>query len=110
MIQKTIAEIEAKLAQSCAGSPQDRANLRELLARLKQEVQELAKTREGEAREVVRQTPDSADELAQAQENPEQLTETLRKLEQSVAEFEGSHPGLVQLVNRIATTLANMGI
>jgi hypothetical protein len=45
-----------------------------------------------------------------SEQNPQLLKLSLEGLGSSVAGFEGSHPRLVQIVNAISNTLANLGI
>ena len=52
----------------------------------------------------------SANEAISEQKNPELLKLSVQDLSASVDGFEQSHPELVQIVNRICTTLSNLGI
>ncbi|MBA4149257.1 MAG: DUF4404 family protein [Verrucomicrobia bacterium] len=110
MVQDTIQKIEAKLNGNEAIKPENRAELVELLHQLKSEINTLAETNAESAQTVAGFTEVSAHEATRTQKNPELIELSLKGLSQSVTEFEGSHPTLVAVVNRICTTLSNMGI
>ncbi len=81
-----------------------------MVARLKMEVAPLVETH-GES---VDQIAGSADAAVQAavhrEQKPEQAAQAVEGLAASVRDFEASHPKLVQIVDRLAVTLSNMGI
>ena len=110
MIQDCIEAIEAKLKDAKHISDGTRAELMELLAALKSEVGELAKTRQEDARSIACFVDASAHEATRNERKPELLQPALSGLTASVQELEASHPELVNVVNRLATTLSNMGI
>ena len=110
MIQETISKIEARLQASDAVKGPAREELLELLGTLKTEVLELSKTDAAQARRIADLTQASAHAATGQPPSPESLQHTLDELARSVEGFKGSHPQLVQIVNRIATTLANLGI
>lgn len=110
MIRDTITKIEAKLQQSSAGSPESRQELLDLLAQLKTEIGTLARSDARQAQAIAGHTEFSTREAISAQKNPELLQRSLDELSKSVQGFESSHPRLVDVVNRIATTLSNLGI
>jgi anti-sigma factor RsiW len=110
MIHDTIARIEEQLRNASNISEERRAELAELLARLKAEVAELAKTHGEQAQSIAGFTQMSAHEATRRQPNPEALQHSLGGLTASVSEFEKSHPRLVQVVNSICNTLSNLGI
>ena len=110
MVQDTIQKIEAKLSGNESISPEHRAELVELLRQLKSEINTLAETNAECAQTVAGFTEVSAHEALRTKKNPELMELSLKGLSQSVTEFEGSHPALVAVVNRICTTLSNMGI
>ena len=91
MIEDTINKIEQRLRSAENLSPEKRAELESLLAELRQEVRTLPETERSKS-------PSEEDD------------DLLDKLNQSVTEFETTHPQLVGIVNRISTILANMGI
>ena len=110
MIEETISKIEAKLQQTDAVEAQGRKELLELLGRLKTEILELSKTDAAQARRIAGLTDASARAATEKGQNPEALQSALDDLASSVDGFEGSHPRLVEVVNRLATTLSNLGI
>jgi len=110
MIRDTITEIEAKLRDSTSISPEAKRELSDLLARLKGEVTELARTDADQAQSIASFAQASTHEAMRTEKNEELLKLSIDGLSASVDGFEKSHPQLVQLVNRICTTLANLGI
>jgi hypothetical protein len=93
MIEDTIAKIEQRLRTANQIPLSERAELEELLAQLRREAGSLPRLREPEGM--------AGDEDVQS---------ALGRLEESLTEFETTHPQLVGIVNRISTILANMGI
>ncbi|MFM8471295.1 MAG: DUF4404 family protein [Limisphaerales bacterium] len=109
MIQDTISKIEARIGQS--GVKDDsKTELLKLLGTLKSEVAELSKTHSEEAQSIAGFTQVSAHEATRAAPNPALVKHSIDGLSASVSGFEKSHPQLVALVNRICTTLSNLGI
>ena len=108
-IQDRIESIEAKLRDADI-SDATKAELLSLLSALKSEVQELAKTRDEDARSIACFVDASAHEATRTEKKPELLNRALSGLTESVQELEASHPELVNTVNRFATILSNMGI
>ena len=89
MIEERIQSIEAKV-QAIESIPEEtKAELLTMLSELKAEVASIAKPRS---------------------EEPERVEETMSELTSSVRALEAEHPHVVQLVNRLATILSNMGI
>jgi hypothetical protein len=109
MIRDTISKIEARLQGANACSDDARAELLQLLGELKREIgtigEEQGRSIAGHTEHVTAQA--TAEE---SERNPEVLKRSLQELSESVDGFETSHPRLVAVVNRIATTLANIGI
>ncbi|HYR58002.1 MAG TPA: DUF4404 family protein [Chthoniobacteraceae bacterium] len=103
MIQDRIAKIEARLA-SAELPPATRDELLALLADLKAEIAAIAPAHGEQARSITR----SADAAISLEQN--RAPDALDEFRASVEGFEASHPRLVQIVDRIALTLSNMGI
>ena len=110
MIQNTLSEIEARLRQAEAVRPETRTELLNLLATLRSEVSALSKTHSEQAESIAGFTTLSTHEAIRDEKNHELADLSLKGLASSVAGFEESHPKLVDVVNRICTTLANLGI
>lgn len=109
MIQDTISKIEARIGQS-AVKDDSKAELITLLGTLKSEVAELSKTHGEQAQSIAGFTEVSTHEATREEPNPELVKHSLGGLAASVDGFEKSHPRLVDIVNRICTTLSNLGI
>jgi Domain of unknown function (DUF4404) len=110
MIKDTLAKIEARLNGTEALPADKRRELQELLATLKAEVEKLSRTHADQAQSIAGFTEVSTHEATRAHQNPQLLKLSLNGLTSSVEEFEKSHPKLVQIVNSISNTLANLGI
>lgn len=110
MISDRIAQIEATLHNAPHLPAETRAELLRLLAELKAEVAPLAESHGEDVQSITRFTDASVHEATRSARKPEQTEAALKGLTSSVAGLEASHPGLVQIVNRIAVTLSNMGI
>jgi hypothetical protein len=107
MIQDRIAKIETTLANTPDLRPAAREELLALLAELKTEVASLEAAHHEKAQSIA-QSADAAFALASRPETS--APAALDDLRASVAGFEASHPQLVQVVDRIALVLSNMGI
>jgi ABC-type transporter Mla subunit MlaD len=99
MIEETIQQIEARLDAASNLSPETRAELTTLVAKLRAEAARLPST-----------SPDSDHANATTSPEAESMQDSVDQLRRSVEEFEGSHPRLVQLANHLANTLAGLGI
>ena len=110
MIENTIGEIEAKIHGSTSISEERKRELLQLLGTLKSEVGTLAKTHDEQASSIANFAQTSAHEATREQQNAESLEHSLKGLRSSVDGFEQSHPKLVQIVNSISKTLADLGI
>lgn len=110
MIQDQIHQIEKKLEDAAGLSPETRAELLSLLTELKLQVGELSKTDAAGAHAVAGFAAASAQEATRTPRKQEDLDSALQELTGSVEDLEASHPRLVEVVNRVAVALANMGI
>jgi hypothetical protein len=110
MIQDTIAKIEERIRTAGGVGDENRAELLHLLGTLKSEVGGLSQTHADQAQSIAGFTAVSAHEATREEKNPQLMQLSLDGLTKSVAEFEASHPKLVEAVNRICTTLSNLGI
>jgi hypothetical protein len=110
MIAETIKQIEGRIQNAESLSPERRRELLELLAKLKAEAGELAKTHSEQAESIVSFAQVTTREATRAAQDPQLLKLSTTGLRKSVEEFEKSHPRLAQVVNTISTTLSNSGI
>src|SRR5437868_5799587 len=110
MIEDTIKNIEARVQAADSITEERRRELLQLLGTLKAEVAHLSETHGEQAESIAGFTGISAHEATRSEPNPDLLKLSLQGLSSSVAEFELSHPRLVQIVNAINTTLSNLGI
>jgi hypothetical protein len=110
MINDTISVIEERLRHSASLNESQRADLLQLLGRLKTEIGQLSKTHQEQAESITSFADVSARESMRQTKNPQLIQHSIHGLKTSVAEFEHSHPDLAGLVNRLATMLSNMGI
>lgn len=110
MIQDTIEKLESHLSNHPGLDERKRAELQELLANLKAEVGELAKTDREKAGSIAGFAAVSTHEATRSDPNPELRELSIKGLMRSVSEFEQTHPALVRVVNNICNTLSNLGI
>lgn len=110
MIPDTIEKIEARLRDNTSLKEESRRELLALLARLRSEVGDLARTNEDQARSITGFAAISTHEATREERNPQLAEISRRGLKSSVEGFEESHPQLVQAVNAISNALANLGI
>lgn len=110
MIEETIAQIEERIRKSVTISEDRRAELLELVATLKDEVGHVAKSNREAATSIAGHADRSTVEATKEAPDEDELQESLDNLASSVAEFEETHPRLVQVVDRICVTLSNLGI
>ena len=110
MIEDRIQNIEAQIRDSKTISGETRSELLELLAALKSEVAGLSETHADDARSIAGFADASAHEATRTEKKPQSVEAAIKGLTTSVEDFETSHPTLVQVVNRIAVILSNMGM
>ena len=110
MIEDTIKNIETRILSSEAIKDDRRRELLQLLQTLRSEVDSLSQTHSEQAESIAGFAELSTHEATREQQNPQLLNLSLKRLNSSVAGFEGSHPRLVQIVNTISNTLSNLGI
>lgn len=110
MIHETISQIRSQLLASKSIREERRRELLDLLGTLEKEVSDLSRTHSEQAQSIAAFAEISAREATRTTRNPQLLSLSLQGLRSSVAEFEKSHPKLVNIVNSISRTLANLGI
>ena len=105
-IEKTKSAIK-----SAENIPADRkAELLDLLSKLKPEIAKVSQTHHEDARSIARLVEASAQETIRAQKKPDLIKRLSRELRQSVEKFEASHPQLVAFVTEYSGFLSAMGI
>lgn len=92
MIEETTGELEAKIRGADSLGDERKRDLLASLGKLKTEIVALKETHDA------------------ARETHQLLKSSVEELRSSVSGFEQSHPKLVQLVNNVSNTLANLGI
>ncbi len=110
MVKMTIEQIEEKLRHVNAISDDNRTELLQLLATLKDEIAELSETQNEDAESITGFTQLSTHEATRQDKNPQLLHLSVEGLRSSVNGFETSHPRLSETVNSICHILSNMGI
>ncbi|MDX1921123.1 MAG: DUF4404 family protein [Candidatus Caenarcaniphilales bacterium] len=110
MIEETIKKIEQSLRESESFTPEKRKELLGLLEALKKEVAELPVSHQDQAQRIMRFTELSAYEITHKNQNSKLQKLSLEGLNESVKEFEASHPQLVASVNAFCQALSGMGI
>ena len=110
MVQKTIEKIEEKIRTNNTLSKSNKAELLDLLEKLKPEITRLSKDKSEHAESIAGFVERSAHEAIRQDKNPTLLKIAGDGLSESVKGFESSHPKLVETVNYIANALANIGL
>jgi hypothetical protein len=110
MLMDCLVQLEARIHETQGLNPQQKEDLLWLISDLKQEIAGLSKTHEEHAHSIARFTDISAHEATRRHKNQDLLRIAMEGLSTSVAEFEASHPTLVDTVNKISSLLSNMGI
>jgi Domain of unknown function (DUF4404) len=106
----SLAQLEARIHETQSLNPPQKDELLRLLTDLKREIAALSTTHAEHAHSIVRFTDLSAHEATRQHRNQDLLRLAMEGLSTSVAEFEASHPTLVDTVNKISSLLSNMGI
>jgi hypothetical protein len=110
MLEDTLSKLEARIQNAGTLRDENRTELLQLITQLKAEVSGLSKTHQEQAESIASFADLSTHEAMRESKNPKTLKHSTAGLSSSVDEFEKTHPQLVAVVNRIATTLSNMGI
>lgn len=110
MIEETIAKIETALKRIEATRLNKKPELIRLLAALKDEIKQLSRTHDDQARSIVGFTEVAVHEASRRDRAPDLQKLSLAGLSSSVKGFEASHPRLVEATNEICNLLASIGI
>ncbi len=110
MTDERIEKIKSAVEAADHISPEKKAELLAVLAKLKPAITKVAKTHEEEAERISRYVEASAHEAARMKTHPEGLEKVLHGLKQSVEKFEASHPDLTAFVTEYSAVLSGLGI
>jgi signal transduction histidine kinase len=110
MLEKTISELEQRIAKADSISGAERAALVKLIGQLKSEIMVLSKTNEEQANSIAGFTQVAANEAMRQERNAGLFKIAQEGLEKSVEEFEVTHPTLVNTIREISDVLSNLGI
>jgi prefoldin subunit 5 len=110
MTDERIEKIKSAVESADHISPEKKAELLDVIAKLKPAIAEVAQTHEEEADRISRFVEASAREVASKKERPESLERVLHKLKQTVEKFEASHPELTAFVTEYSAVLSGLGI
>ena len=110
MTDERIEKIKSAVESADHISPEKKAELLDVIAKLKPAIAEVAQTNEEEAERISRFVEASAHEVASQEERPESVERVLDKLKQSVEKFEASHPQLTAFVTEYSSVLSGLGI
>ena len=110
MLEERMRKIESRIAESPGLPEAERAQLLQLVATLREEVDALARGRAEEADSITHFLEASTHEVSRAEKQPKLLEAARQGLTASVENLESSHPRLFETVNRAAVILANMGL
>ena len=110
MTDEHIEKTKSAIA-SAENIPADKkAELLNLLSKLKPEIAKVSQTHQEDARSIARLVEASAQETIRARKKPDLIKRLSRELRQSVEKFEASHPELVAFVTEYSTFLSAKGI
>ncbi len=110
MLEERMRKIESRIAESPGLPEAERAQLLQLVATLREEVDALARGRAEEADSITHFLEASTHEASRAEKQPKLLEAARQGLTASVENLESSHPRLFETVNQAAVVLANMGL
>ena len=107
MSLKKIETIEKKIETTSQIDAKTKGDLLELLRSLKSELKEVHPET---AHNIADKTNISAGKVLSSDNKKNELQEDIDGLQETVGEFEASHPKLVQVVNRLCMMLSDIGI
>ena len=109
MTDERIQKIKSVVESADHISPQKKAELLAVLAKLKPAIAEVAQTDEEEAERISQFVEASAHEVAGKKERPESVDRVLNRLKQLVEKFEASHPQMTAFVTEYSAVLSSLG-
>ncbi len=110
MLKKTLETLEAKIKTSANIPEEKKSEYFDILERLNEEINELGKSDKEKAESISGFTKVSAHESTRKEIDQNLITIAADGLNESVKEFEASHPRLVSTVNDFMTFLSKLGI
>ncbi len=110
MSLKKIEAIEKKIKSTSQIDTKIKEDLLDLMRSLKTELTDLKKINPNSAHNIADKTKASAEKILTSDNKQNDLQENIDGLQETVEEFEVSHPKLVQLVNRLCMMLSDIGI
>jgi ABC-type transporter Mla subunit MlaD len=110
MTDERVQKIKSAVEAADHISPEKKAELLAVLAKLKPAIAKVAQTHQDEAESISRFIEASAHEAAKKKKHPEGVERVLHKLKQSVEKFEASHPELTAFVAEYSALLSSYGI
>ena len=110
MTDERIQKIKSAVESADHISPEKKAELLAVLAKLKPAIAEVAQTHEEEAEKISQFVEASAHKVAGKNERPESVERVLHRLKQSVEKFEASHPQLTTFVTEYSAVFSGLGI
>ena len=110
MTDERIQKIKSAVEAADHISPEKKAELLDVLAKLKPAIAKVAQTHEEDAQSISQFIEASAHEVANKKKHPEGLERILANLKQSVQKFEASHPELSAFVSEYSALLSSYGI
>ena len=110
MSLKKIEAIEKKIEATSQIDAKIKENLLDLMRSLKTELADLKENHPNTAHNIADKTQISTEKILTADNKQNELQENIDGLQETVEEFEVSHPKLVQVVNRLCMMLSDIGI
>ena len=110
MTDERIQKIKSAVEAADHISPEKKAELLAVLAKLRPAIAKVAQTHEDEAESISRYVEVSAHEAASKNKHPEGVDRIVHKLKRSVEKFEASHPELTSFVTEYSAVLSGLGI
>ena len=109
MTDDRIRKIKSAVESADHISPEKKAELLDVLAKLKPAIAEVAQTHEAEAEKITQFVETSAQEVARKKERPESVERVLDKLKQTVEKFEACHLQMTAFITEYSAALSNLG-
>lgn len=110
MTDERIEKIKSAVEAADHISPEKKAELLAVLAKLQPAITKVAETHEEEAQSISRFVEASAHEATRREKRPEHLNKLTDELRRSVEKFEASHPQLTAFVTEYSAILSALGV